>query len=289
MFRTLILIVLFLPVVKLQAAVGIISLSEAIKTKMVKFSASNTTGAYQGKTTTVILANNSRDVLKVKIDVGTILTPDSSSYQPMILAGEELLVLQPSGSASMLVQTFCGNSPKSCPSRGHGFRYSGIGSDTLVTVMKFVKANNLFDDLGQYAVWALTNNASLSNIYDSRRPHLSNQLLEVICKATGRQKPDYYTINAPSEQVPDMPAYVPKPLKIVATFRLITKETKRLTLGVYNDVGNTVQSVFEDREFPATGHEFGVEFEAADVPAGFYYIRLKEGDTVLEEKRVKVE
>jgi hypothetical protein len=86
-----------------------------------------------------------------------------------------------------------------------------------------------------------------------------------------------------------MPAYVPKPLKIVATFRLITQDTKRLTLGVFNDAGAVVQSVFEDREFPATGHEFGVEFEAADVPAGFYYIRLKEGDTTLEEKRVKVE
>lgn len=236
-----------------------------------------------------MLVNTSRDLLKVKIDVGTVLTPDSSSYQPMILAGEELLVLQPSGSASMLVQTFCGNSPKACPSSGHGFRYSGIGSDTLVTVMKFVKANNLFDDLGQYAVWAVTNNASLSNIYDANRPEVARQLLDVISKATGRKKPDYYTINAPSEQVPDMPAYVPKPLKIVATFRIITKESKRLTLGVYNDMGNTVQSVFEDREFPATGHEFGVEFEAADVPAGFYYIRLKEGDIIIEEKRVKVD
>lgn len=289
MLRVLFAILLFLSALPLKAAVGIISLNEAIKTKMVKFSAANTTGAYQGKTTTVVLVNNSRDILKVKIDVGTVLTPDSSAYQPMILAGEELMVIQPSGTANLIVQTFCGNSPKSCPSIGHGFKYSGIGSDTLVTIMKFVKANNLFDDLGQYAVWAVTNNASLSNIYDNQRPQLANQLMDIICKATGRKKPDYYTINAPALQVPDMPAYVPKPLKIIANFRIITKETKRLTLGVYNDAGNTVQSVFEDREFPATGHEFGVEFEAADVPAGFYYIRLKEGDLVLEEKRVKVD
>ena len=43
------------------------------------------------------------------------------------------------------------------------------------------------------------------------------------------------------------------------------------------------------REFEAKGHRFGVEFEAEDVAAGKYYIRLKEGDAVLQEKMVKVE
>jgi len=274
---------------QLQAAVSIVSLSDAIKTKMVKFAATNTTGSFQGKTTAVMLTNNGREVLKVKIDIGTILMPDSSTNQPMILAGEELLVLQPSGTANVQVQTFCGNSPKSCPSTGHRFNYAGIASDTLVTILKFVKANNLFDDLGQYAVWVVTNNSSLSNIYDSQRPHVASQLMDVICKATGKKKPDYYTINAPTSQVSGMPAYVPKPLMILATFRHITIAPKRLTLGVYNDAGATIQSVFEDKEFPAAGHEFGVEFEAADVPAGNYYIRLKEGNIVLDEKKVKVE
>jgi hypothetical protein len=90
------------------------------------------------------------------------------------------------------------------------------------------------------------------------------------------------------QQIPDQPAYVPKPLKIMATFQQILNAPKTLTLGVYNDKGEMIQKVFEQQEFRAAGHEFGVEFEAADVPAGTYAIRLTEGSTILQEKKVVV-
>lgn len=265
-----------------------LSLAEAIKNRVVSVHAVSN-GGFQGKTTRVVMTNNKSQTVAIRIDIGTILKADSGGYQPMVLAGEELLVLQPSKTGEVLTETFCGNSPASCPSAGTSFAYAGIGSDTLVTVLRFIKANSLFDDLGQSAVWAVTNNKSLSNIYDNNRPELARRLLDVICKATGRPMPDYYTINRPAEQIPNAPAYVPKPLKIIASFRVALELPKILTLGVFNEKGEMIQKVFEDQSFPRSGHEFGVQFEAADVAPGKYFIRLKEGSVTMQEKAVVVE
>ncbi len=263
------------------------NLSEAIKKHVVKVEGISN-GGYQGKTTRLLLTNNDNSSLQIIVDIGTILRSDSGNCQPMVLAGEELLVLQPLKKGELLVETFCGNSPKACPARNQHFVYAGLGSDTLITVLKFIKAKSLFDELGQSAVWAITNKHDLSDIYDPNRREISEGLLEVICKATGRPRPEYYTQNAAQAQVPGAPAYQPKPLKIIASFRIILEDTKSLTLGVYNDKGEMIQKVFENKPFLKMGPEFGVEFEAADVEPGKYYIRLKEGASVLQEKMVEV-
>jgi hypothetical protein len=266
-----------------------VSLSAALKDKIVTVKAVNIEGGYQGKTTKLVFVSNSKDALQIKVDIGTVLVPDSGKYQPLILAGEEILALRPMGGGELTVQTFCGNSPKSCPAKNHSYSYAGIASDTLVNVLRFIQVHAIFDGLGQNAVWAITNTQDLSDIYDNTRLALSGELLDVVCKATGRPKPDYFRVNSPAAQIPGAPAYVPKPLKIIASFRIILESPKVMTLGVYNDKDEMIQQVFEDKEFQKSGHEFGVEFEAADVPAGNYYIRLKEGTTVLQEKKVRVD
>jgi hypothetical protein len=263
------------------------NLSDAIKQKVVKLDAINN-GSYQGKTTTVILTNLQKKSLQIKVDIGTVLAPDDAKNQPMILAGEEWIFLQPSGNGETQVQTFCGNAPLACPGKQHHYSYAGLASDTLTKVLVFIKTNSIFDELGQSAVWAVANNMSLSEIYDRTRPELARNLLDLVCKVTGRPLPEYFAVSAPTSQVPGEPAYTPKVLKIVASFRIILEAPKTLTLGIFNESGEMIQKVFEDKEFPRLGHEFGVEFEAADVLSGKYYIRLKEGATVLQEKMVEI-
>lgn len=283
-----VLLLLFLSATTAIAGVKRLSLAAAIQEKLVQVDAVNVAGAYQGITTEVIVTNTSADVVQIKIDMGTIFAPDSGRYQPMVLVNEEMLMVQAGKTGRIKVQTFCGAAARNCPARDHRYRWQSVMPDTLLPVLRFIKQNNLFDELGQSAIWAVTGGAELSGVYDYARPELSSRLLTLVCKAVGKPMPDYYTVNAPMQQIPDQPAYVPKPLKIMATFRQILNAPKMLTLGVYNDKGEMIQKVFEHQEFRAAGHEFGVEFEAADVPSGTYAIRLTEGSTILQEKKVVV-
>ena len=264
------------------------NLSDAIKDNSVKLEAINYEGGYQGKTTRLQITNTTKSVLQVKVNLGIILSPDDSKCQPMVLAGEEMLVVSPSKTTEVIVETFCGNAPLHCPSKGLHYSFSHTGSDTLVKVLRFIKTNSLYDGLGQSAVWAITNNSPLSDIYDVEKEAISRQLLEFVSTVTGRPLPDYYTMHSIS-QVSGAPAYVPKVLKIIANFEVSLETPKIMTLGIYNDKGDMIKKVFENQEFAALGHRFGVEFESSDVPAGKYYIRLKEGDAIIQEKMVKVD
>ncbi len=263
-------------------------LSEAIKDNSVKLDAINFEGGYSGKTTKLVISNTTKSVLQIKVNMGVILSPDDTTCQPLVLAGEEILVVMPSKVGEVNVETFCGNAPYHCPSKNLHYSFSHVGSDTLVKILRFIKTNMLYGNLGQSAVWVITNNSPLSDIYDYEKEVIARQLVELISKTTGRPLPEYYTLHN-MEQIPGAPAYVPKVLKIIANFEVRLETPKIMTLGIYNDKGEMIKKVFENQEFAALGHRFGVEFESADVPAGKYFIRLKEGETILQEKMVKVE
>jgi hypothetical protein len=206
----------------------------------------------------------------------------------MVLAGEEMLALMPKAGGELEVQTFCGNAPRSGPHKDQHYAFSHIASDTLMKVLQFIKTNAIFDGLGQSAVWAVTNNHDIGEVYDSRRDALSKKFIALICAATGRPNPMYYSEVAMA-QVPGAPAYVPKTLKIFAEFEVRLDAPKTMTLGIFDEAGNMVQKVFENQQFGKSGHRFNVEFEAENVLPGKYFIRLKEGEATMQEKMVKVD
>lgn len=261
-------------------------LSEAIKSKMVVVDGVNN-GSYKGKSTRLSISNTTESTLQLNVNLGIILKPESPDYQPLVLSGEEMIVIQPSKTGTIDVNTFCGNSPKAGPSSGLHYSFLKVGSDTLIQVLRFIKTNSLFDHLGQDAVWAITNGHEIGSVYDGGREEIAGRLRALLCKVTGRANPEYFSVTS-HNNTPNEPAYTPKALKIIANFEILLAESKTLTLGVYDSAGRIIQPVFEDQTFQRAGHRFGVEFESADVAAGKYYIRLKEGVNVLQEKMVMV-
>jgi hypothetical protein len=263
-------------------------LSEALKNKKVTMNAVNLAGRYTGKTTKLTIKNISSEELHLKIDLGIFLLPDTPGFQPMVLAGGEMLVVKPSKEGDIMVNTFCGNALFSCPDVNLHYSFGYIGSDTLIRILRFIKTNSLFDFLGQNAVWAITDGHYIGSVFDADREALSKQFEDLICKITGRNKADYYTVNRVVEQ-PSKPAYIPKQLKIIADFEILLDAPNTLTLGVFDSSGKVIQPVFENQSFPRAGHRFGVEFESTDVPAGKYFILLKEADKILQQKMVRVD
>jgi hypothetical protein len=263
-------------------------LAEALSKHLVKMEAVNFKGNYTGKCMKLTITNTQKSTMVLKITPGIVLKADDTSYQPMILASEQMLAIQPSKNSTVEMYNFCGNSPRKCPGINMAYSFSHVANDKLMPVLKFIKENGLYDNLGQYAVWAITNNHEANEIYDPERPELSKKLIELVCSITRKDRPNYYTVGS-SAPVAGQPAYNPKKLKIYAEFEIRLTEAKNLTLGVYDEVGNRIQKVFEQENFGAMGHRFTVEFEAEGVDAGNYYIRLTEAGKILQEKKVKVD
>lgn len=263
-------------------------LADALKNKTINMEAVNFMGLYLGKSTRLTITNNTKSTLEIKVDMGAILKPEEPSYQPMVLAGEETLVVGPHGKGQIEVLTFCGKGSASCPRKDLRYSFSHVGNDSLIQVLRYIKANKLYDALGQSAVWAVIDHHRINTVYDPERDAVSQRLIETVSRITNSPKPTYYAY-VPQTAVPDQPVFQSKALKMYAQFEIVLQAPKTMTLGVFNEEGAMIQSVFENKEFGASGHRFEVEFETSTVWAGKYYIRLKEGDAVLQEKMVEVE
>jgi hypothetical protein len=263
-----------------------ITLREALANNEITLKAENINGQFNGKTTKLSITNQSKHELGVVVELGTILKPGDSMNQPMILAKEEYVLLQPSGTRHVEVMTFCGNVKKHGPEKGAGYSYWKQASDTLVEVLKFALANKLETDLAQEAVWVITNNRPVSEVYHPDM-QIRKKLTEMLVKYTSQPLPDYYTIHDQPEQ-PGQPLQERKALKIMADFNVPLEAPAVLTLGVYNSKGDMIQKVFERQEFRRAIHNFTVEFGLEDAPPGKYYIRLTDDSRTIKEQMVEV-
>lgn len=284
---TRVLVLLFI-VAPLVVNAGRVDLSATVADGSVRLAAVNFAGKYIGKTTRLTLTNTTKQIISVTIDAGVILKPVKVEDQPMVLVGGEMVTISAGRSAEVEVQTFCGNLSAHCPTKDGAYSFQKKGSDTLVRVLQFIRDRQLFDHLGQNGVWVITNNAPIDDVYDSDNKQVSALFVEHLCKVTGKPKPEMQRQVRYAEEA-GATLGTPKALKIYAEFEVLLESPKTLTLGVFNDKGEMIQKVFEDQQFGRAGHVFGVDFEAADVQAGSYYIRLKEGDVVMKEKVVKID
>ncbi len=263
-------------------------LSEAVKVHMVQAEAIATGQSYKARGLRVKLVNKSGSTIQLKVNQGVVFKPADAAFQPLVCAGDEMITLQPFKDGQLDVQTFCADAPKNAPQKDIVYSYSHKENDTLVKLLAYIKKNVLFDQLGQDAVWVITNGHSLSEVYDPARDQQSAKLIEYLVSITGKPKPEYYIDRAVNEAA-GQPVYSPKALKIYAKFEQILEEPAKLTLGVFDQQGKMIQEVFSNRTFGKAGHRFTVQFESSNVPAGNYYIRLKQGETTLQETKVLVE
>lgn len=263
------------------------NISQAIQQNIITVTAVATGSSYTQQGLRLTIKNNGSLNFIVIMNHGVIFKPETEGYQPLILAGEENLLLAPLKEAQVNVQTFCADSRQSAPIKGLAYTFSKTSGDTLVKVLGYIKQNRLYNSLGQSAVWHFTNGHELNTVYDAGNEYASKKLQDFIVNLTGQKRPEYFTQPAISA-TPGQAVYNPKTLKIYASFDEKFDAPKTLTLGVFNQQGEMIQPVFENRIHGAAGHRFRVEFSAKDVPAGKYYIRLKESDTILRETMVEV-
>ena len=281
------LLVLALPFIT-QAKITNMNFSDAIRNKVIKLNAINFAGNYTGKSVRLNMTNLKADSLNITVDLGVILKPDSPAFQPMVLAGEEQLVLAPRKKGDVEVYVFCGNAPSHCPAKNLHFTFDRVGNDTLLKVLRYIHDNKLYDYLGQRAVWSITNHHQLVDVYDADRDSLSKKLIETISMVTGREKPSYYRVNA-ENNVPGQPAYSSKTLKLVIPFEFLLKASSIISVEVYDGKGFMMEQLIERKRFERGHHKFNVTFDSEPYGPGKYYVRLVDPEKVLEEKKVVAE
>ncbi len=263
-------------------------LKTALQNGQIKVAAVSSGQNYHSKALRLQISNATREAIRLKIDPALIFRPDDTSYQNLVLPAEEMLALAPGGKAEIEVQTFCGKLHASAPGKALSYRLWKQGDSTMIKVTQYIRRHALYDDLGQQAIWALTDHHNLDGIIDPARPKESAELLALMKKETGWETPEYfkmYKLNTVAGQ----PVFQKRILKIVANMEWKLDAPASVSLGIYNQTGGLVQGVLEEKIMARGGYKMLVQFEAEGAPPGRYFVRLIEGDKLKKEIEVKVD
>ncbi len=285
--RIMITSILCISTVAAAAKMKRITLRKAIKEKLISIMPV-ATGGYCNKGLSLDVKSTSRDTLSIKIESGLEFRPKDSSIgcQPLILQGDEVLVLNAEEQKNVQLQTYCGNSGASCPYKGLEYSYYKQQDTNLINVLRYGKNNNLAPRLIQAAVWVFTNNHPIHSAYTHDNPIVSEELVKYLAKVRKEPVPTYYmeqTIAA----VPNRPVlrkgedrvYVNVNWTVNQGYRNVYVSVYRPDGSKYKQVGTIVSDKY--------GSTAAVELNLLRDKKGKYIVRLHDdANNILQEKSV---
>lgn len=255
-----------------------ISLRKALESKMVNLKAISV-GGYCGKCIKLSITNQSKTALDLAIEPALIFRPSDTSYQDLVLLGNESLAIAPGATHDITLQTFCGKSYAHSPVPGIDYTYWKQGEEAMVKTLTYVKDSSIDMWTCQHAVWMFTNHHSLSSVYSYSEPEKSARLVKYIAALKHLPIPDHYTkyhINEhPHERICDK--------KIEKQFVELRwgLEHKHMYLTIYNENGSVYKRLDGGAIVDKYGVRMVVEFDPKKDPKGKYRVELRDDDNVI--------
>ncbi len=263
-------------------------LKEAMDKGMVKVAATATGKSYHGKGMSLVVSNTTKERLQVKVEPALIFKPDEDGYQHLVLPAEEMLALAPGSSTTIEVQTFCGKLAAKAPMGKLTYKLWRQGDSNLIKVTQFIKKHELYDELGQQAVWAITDKNGLDGVIDMNRPKATQDLQALLAVLTRQPIPEVFKLYR-LDTTAGAPVFRMRVLKIITKLEWQLQDKAAISLGIYNRTGDLVQGIMDSKPMTRGKFKMMVQFEAENAPPGNYYLRLFKDEKLWQEKVVTVE
>lgn len=233
-------------------------------------------GGYNGECINLALKNLTSVKQEIEISPGLIFTSLDSTAQDLMVVKQYMVALMPGASKSLNLYTMCIKLHNLSPSSGSLFALNGEARGHLSSLADLIASKNYQNSTAQSAVWAITDKAELTDIYDTDTT-MAGQLATFIANATGRPRPKIIT---------------PKPHYIYSIRMNIThhfsKPTK-VTLACFDANGNVIKEYYKNRLIPVGMYiaTFGIN-KVADKGTKFIY-RLTDDKGVVIKERIITE
>ncbi len=270
------------------ASANHMTLKRAMSSKFVAIRAVST-GGYCGKCLKLELANNTKTELELDVDPALIFRPDDSSYQNLVLLGNETIALAPNSCKEITLQTFCGKSYARGPSSGLNYKYWRQGDSGLIKTLTYAKQNTTNMYLVQRAVWTFTNGKCLNTVYSSDNPRMSENLVKYIASLKNSALPEYFVEQELNDQ-PGQMVLVPNKEKVYVTMHWGADDGyRRMRLSIFKADGELYKEIEADQIIDKIGVTVQVTFDPRRDPKGIYYVRLHDdANKIWDQKKIIV-
>ncbi len=256
------------------------SLLEAIRTGKVKAvirervpdSTSQLNNSYYGPCMDLALRNFSGRKLSLSLESGSFLQPADTSEQRMMVTLDQLISLDPGSNRRLKVYAMCTQMHHRSPGRESLLSMTKLAEGNLLELARFISKNRLQDDAAQQAVWVLTDNNDMANIYGNVNE--MKLLIDFVSKLTGKPKP------AVQQQI----EYASGIVSGEILFENSSPES--YTLVLLDEEGTLIATYFENREIDRpVWTTLSWKFRYKGFPKGVYYVRLTNREQQLVASR----
>lgn len=165
------------------------TLHDAINNRTISANAISN-GKYSGKSVNLQLSNNTNNSVQILIPAGTTYSPENDGEQTLIQMEDQMITLAPHGVSTPSIGAFCTEAHDRCPTASNSFKIGKSTNPKFSKLFDFVKDKKVSKSNYQDAVWAISDNKSVSNI-NAELP-VDKEFRKFVATLTG-QKDTWYT------------------------------------------------------------------------------------------------
>jgi len=159
-------------------------LGEALAKGWIKLNVSGT-GGHSGSCLEAKIINLSGKKLSLRIEPGIVFKPDDPGMQDILVVKEQVIEIDGKAGKKINLTGFCCISHNRSPAKGTNFKMSGKTDPKLIELAKYLNKGNYETDAMQNAVWSISDQQSVSEIYDEN-PEKVKPLRQEVCRLTGQ-------------------------------------------------------------------------------------------------------
>lgn len=277
---------LFLLIVADTFAIKQFTISELKENPKFNISISAAGGHSEKSIELKIKSDYKRDV-EMLIPTGTVFYTSDEKDQILIVVEEQLIVIQKGRIKKKSIDGFCTEASDGVPQNEMVMDFMPTKREKLQKLADYLNNNKGFDSHEiQEAVWCVSDNHSISNIYASN-PKKSKQLQSFVSELTGQK----LTWNSIKRNHRIVNGYIEtEPVFVSGKIVFSTSATTKVKSKIIDDEGNDIYLNPNEMTLPKTDNaelEFGLT--VTDWKSGTYYVvYYDQNDNVILKKEFKL-
>jgi hypothetical protein len=243
-------------------------------------------GKYNGKSVLLTIESKNSSDIALQIPEGTLFLPANESEQTLVAPRKQEMIVYKNKPNNFLVYGFCTEASDRCPTEYDDFTVAMNKNEQLTQLLNFFKSNQgIQKNTIQEAIWCITDNESISNIY-SENEELNKKLKKRLSEITGKKIP--WHTNKRELSTDDRGFVVANPTEVLGTVTFSTTEKTAIKSKVINEEGEVVFPNSNDLIIPKAISDINLEFKVRvrGWEKGKYYViyYTAKGKTILKKE-----
>ncbi len=235
----------------------------------------NTNSVHYEKPLLAKIKNRTNVPIQIEIPAGTWFQAKNNKEQNIVTTRPRLIKLLSGAATSIALQGNCMEANDIAGSEGSQYVYKGRVSLVLQRLIDYLTKNKITANLGQQAVWCITDNKGLENIYDSDNA-AAEKLRSKVSTLLNKPLPNPKIFNGYAYN------YNAKPkVEVKGKFNMSFGRNCNMAIAMFDENGTVVRELFRNQNLPAGKHSLTYSFDNSVYTNDKYIIRaIKNGNII---------